>query len=109
MSCHLYGIVPVCVYFTVRFSLVPGAEGGEKSTWCLHVHACANKLQKKYLKGSVNVSVNDLSHMARSSMEAVHACSKQRARNHLDCELLQLKRLSSQSRIVKEPVIFNLL
>ena len=42
-------------------------------------------------------------------MEAVHACSKQRARNHLECELLQLKRLSSQSRIVKEPVMFNLL
>ena len=68
-----------------------------------------NKLHKKYLKGSVNVSVDDLRHMARSSMEAVHACSMQRARYHLDCELLLLKRLSSQSRIVKEPVMFNLL
>ena len=49
--------------------------------------------QINYEKGSVCVSMNDLSLMARSRMEAVHKYSKWRARNHPD--FLQLKRPST--------------
>ena len=67
------------------------------------VHACVNKMQSIIGKESVNVSVNNFSHMARCSTEAVQVYSKRRARN---CEFLQLKRFSNQSRIVNKLLIF---
>ena len=52
----------------------------------------------------INVSVNGLSHMARSSMEIVYDYSKWKNQN---LNFLLLKWLSNQSSIVKEPVILH--
>ena len=53
--------------------------------------------------GSVNVSVNRLRHVARSSIETVYEYSK---RKNYKPDFLQLKWLSNQSGILEEPVIF---
>ena len=53
---------------------------------------------------SVNAFVNDRNHMARSSTEVVYAIVSGRT-----SEFLGLKWPSMQSRIVEEPVFFNLL
>ena len=61
----------------------------------------------------VNVSVDELSHMARSSTEAVYMCIVNERNSSYEIldflQILQLKWLSNQSRIAKLPVIFYLL
>ena len=61
------------------YSLVPRPHPRKNSGLVSTVRACANKLLNG--KRSVKVSVNDISHMARSSTEAVYAYSKRRIRN----------------------------
>ena len=60
-----------------------------------------------YGKRSVKVTVNDISHMARSSTEAVYVyIVSEELEINLNSDFLQLKWLTNQSRMVKEPVIF---
>ena len=55
-----------------------------------------------YEIGSVNISVNRLSHLARSSIETVYKYSKQNYKP----DFLLLRWLSNQSSVLEEPVIF---
>ena len=60
-----------------------------------------------YGKRSVKITVNDISHMARSSTEAVYVyIVSEELEINLNSDFLQLKWLTNQSRMVKEPVIF---
>ena len=52
----------------------PGSSGGESRAFVRTVCACT----RIYGTGPVNVSANELSHMARSSTEAVYRYSKRK-------------------------------
>ena len=69
----------------------------------IHCSRMREIIGRIYGIGSVNVSVNRLSHMARSSIETVYEYSK---RKNYKPDFLLLKWLSNQSGILEEPVIF---
>ena len=69
----------------------------------IHSSRMCEIIARIYGIGSVNVSVNRLSHMARSSIQTVYEHSK---RKNYKPDFLQLKWLSNQSGILEEPVIF---
>ena len=51
----------------------------------IHCLRMCERIARIYGTGSVNVSVNRLSHMARSSMETVYEYSKRRTKNQTFC------------------------
>ena len=82
-----------------RLASYPGHVKKKKSGLVSIVCACA----KIYGIESVNVSVNGLSHMPRSSTETVYGTLSERTKK---TDFLQLK---WQSNVVKQPVIIYLL
>ena len=89
--------------FWYALSLVPRPHTPTKEWLGIH---CSRMCERIYGIGSVNVSVNRLRHVARSSIETVYEYSK---RKNYKPDFLQLKWLSNQSGILEEPVIFYLL
>ena len=57
-------------------------------------------------KGSVKLSINNASHMARSSTEAVYTYYSKRGTRHCFW-LSETEMASNQSGIVKQPVAFH--
>ena len=94
---------PAMKYFYVIPSLVPRPHTPTKVWPCIHCSCMREIIGRIYGIRSVNVSVNRLSHMARSSIETVYEYSK---RKNYKLDSLQLKWLSNQSGILEEPVIF---
>ena len=79
----------------------PGHTPPTKEWPGIHCSRIREIIGRIYGIGSVNVSVNRLSHMARSSIETVYG-----KRKNYKPDFLQLKWLSNQSGILEEPVIF---
>ena len=70
-----------------RPSLVPRRHENKKSGLVSTVHACA----RIYGRGSVNVSVNSLSHMPRRGTATVYGIVSERAKNTLSITEMAVK------------------
>ena len=95
-----------CLIFWVCISLVLRPHTPTKEWPGVYCSRMREIIGRIYGIGSVNVSVNRLRHVARSSIETVYEYSE---RKNYKPDFLQLKWLSNQSGILEEPVIFYLL
>ena len=88
---------------TTEGSLIPRPHTSTKEWPGIYYSHMCEIIGRLYGIASVNVSVNRLRHVARSSIETVYEHSK---RKNYKPDFLQLKWLSNQSGILEKSAIF---